>query len=165
MDRWEYLTELTPELYRHKLNPAQQMTVIIDIAESMGFTAGYNGIIRTDLSIAKPEAVNDREPFVTIYNNAARATCNNGHLMYNTDIKVVWVEAIEFECGYRKPTAEWYQRRQTTALPGINNIEIHQESINVDATDLNAVKKLLTMWYKVMNYDWEGQLICDSIKG
>lgn len=59
---------------------------------------------------------------------------------------------------YKQRNAERVQ------LP-IQPIEIHQESINTDASDLNAVKKTLGLWYKLMNYDWDGKLLDGSIKG
>ena len=166
MDQYEYLKQDTPKEYKHGLNPAQQLTVILDTATQLGFCYTNHGNIRTELFIEDPVGINKREPFFVIYNNAARPTCNNGHFMLNKYIKEVWSEAIEFECGFRKPTDAWYKQRnaERVQLP-IQPIEIHQESINTDASDLNAVKKTLGLWYKLMNYDWDGKLLDGSIKG
>jgi|MDTC01.3.fsa_nt_gb hypothetical protein len=166
MDQYAYLTQLTPHHYKHDLNPAQQMSVILDLACKMGFAYTNHANIRTELFIEEPAGENKREPFFVVYNNAARPTCNNGHLMLNKYIRSVWAEPIEFECGFRKPSNDWYKQRnaERVQLP-IQPIEIHQESINTDCSDLNAVKKTLNIWHKIMNYDWDGKLLDGTIKG
>jgi hypothetical protein len=167
MGQYDYLEELTPEIYKHQLNPAQQFSVILDIANQIGFTYNNNANIRAELNVQEPVEENPRLPYVVIYNNAARPTCNNGHLMLNKHIKDTWGEAIEFECGYKRPSDDWYARhdRDSVRTTHIQPIEVHQESINTDYSDLNAVKKLLQLWYKIMNYDWNGQLVDATIKG
>ena len=165
-EQYEYLKHLTPKEYADQLNPAQQMSVILDLATQKGFAYASHANIRHELIVQDPADVNKREPYVVIYNNAARPTCNNGMPMMNKYIIDTWGEAIEFECGFRKPRKEWYKQRnmENVRLP-LKPIEIHQDSINTDATDINAVKKLLDLWYKIMNYDWDGKLIDGIIKG
>lgn len=166
MGPYEYLNELTPELYKHQLNPSQQFTVILEIASEMGFSYTNHANVRAELRVLEPERFNPRLPYVVIYNNAARTTCNNGHLMLNKDIKSTWGEAIEFECGYKRPGDDWYEKHSVQNNPTIlQPIEVHQESINTDYSDLEAVRKLLKLWYNIINYDWNGQLVDSTIKG
>lgn len=164
--QYEYLKDLTPHIYANELNPAQRTTVIIDIATNMGFSYATHGNVRTEFMLKDPAGENPREPYMVLYNNASRTVCNNGELLVNKYITAVWDEQLEFECGFRKPTQEWYKarNRERVQLP-ISPIEIHQESINTDCLDLEAVKKCLSLWYKIINYDWDGKLIDGSIKG
>jgi hypothetical protein len=166
MNPLAYLKELTPHIYANDLNPAQRTTAIIDMATQLGFSYTTHGNVRTEFIIQQPAGVNVREPYMVLYNNAARTLCNNGHLLVNKYITEVWDEELEFECGFRKPSDAWYKarHRERVQIP-IQAVEIHQESINTDCADLEAVKKCLNLWYKVINYDWDGKLIDGSING
>lgn len=164
-DRYDYLADLTPHIYANELNPAQRATVIIDIASEMGFSYATHGNVRTEFMLQEPAHINPREPYMVLYNNASRTVCNNGELLVNKYICDVWDEVLEFECGFRKPTDEWYKARKQDVMYGMAPLEIHQASINTDLSDLVAVKKCLSLWYKIMNYDWDGKLIDASING
>jgi len=160
----EYLNQLDQNTYS-TFNLAQKMTVINDIAESVDLhPVAHNNIYWTyNDHNASP---NPRAPYIAVYFNAARVLDNNMEIM-NKQYLNDWYESIEFEAGFKRPSDEWYEQQEhrKLGLPHLKAIEIHQESINVDYNDLDSVKRLFTMWSKVINYDWVGKLIDPSIKG
>jgi len=160
----EYLDHLDQHQYS-TFNMAQKMTVINDFAELCGLQPfSRNGIVWIYNDPAK--SPNPRQPYVTVYFNAASVLDNTGNIVCNS-YGIDTLDAIEFEAGFKNPTSEWYSKSEhrTLGLPKLKPIEIHQESINVDYTDLASVKRLFTMWSKVINYDWVGKLIDPGIKG
>lgn len=165
--QFQHLEQLDQEKYS-QLSHAQKYTIICDIAEHMGFAfdTGRGGI-RTELTIPEPADVNPREPYIVIYNNHARVQDNNGDLMLPE--QYCWDELIEFECGFKKPTTEWREKNRHEDANSLKSylspIEIHQPSINVDYTDLSAIKKLLNLWFKLIDFDWDGKMIDPSING
>lgn len=160
----EYLNHLDQNTYS-TFNLAQKMTVINDIAESNGLKPRTNNGIYW-LYNDHRASPNPRAPYIAVYFNAARVLDNNMEIMTNQYLND-WYDGIEFEAGYKNPSDEWYkqQEHRQLGLPHLKAIEIHQDSINVDYEDLASVKRLFSMWSKVISYDWVGKLIDPGLNG
>ena len=164
---YDYLETLTQTQY-NAFTTTQKVNCICDIAQyELGLQPhSRDGVIFTFKVIDADN--NPREPFMRLFNNAGRCVDNNWELVVNGNDYLKYVDALEFECGFNKPDGRYYERKhskQIQSLPGIKNIEICQDSINVDVNDLASVRKHLKKWYHIIQYDWLGKMIDAATEG
>ena len=156
----EYLKTLSQTQY-DALSSAQKVNCICDIARDLDLPLepfSRDGVVFQFNDVR--EAVNPREPYIRLYHNAARTVDNNYELHIPPNNYLDFVDDLEFECGFNRPSEEYHKKRQyTQQLPGISSIEIDQDSINIDPHDLASVKTLLNKWSHIIHYDWLGKLI------
>lgn len=163
-DHLQYLKEVDQHWYS-TLNLSQTMTVINDIAESNGLKPqSQNGIYWIYNDWRKP--INPRAPYIVVYYNAARVLDHNGEMINQHQLHSQY-EAIEFEAGFKNPSEEWYKQNTTSrlGLPHVKAVEIHQDSINTDYTQLSDVKRLFHTWSQVIQYTWQGKLLDAGLNG
>lgn len=157
---YEYLNTLSQTQY-DALSPAQKVNCICDIARQLDAPLepfSRDGVVWQFNDVR--ESKNPREPYLRLYHNAARCVDNNFELHIPPNDYLKYVDILEFECGFNRPSEEYIKKHQyTQKLPGITSIEIDQDSINTDPNDLASVKTLLKKWSHIIHYDWLGKLV------
>ena len=165
---YDYLETLTQTQY-NAFTTTQKVNCICDIASfELGLRPhSRDGVVFTFNLPAASD--NPREPFMRLYHNAGRCVDNNWEMaIAECNDYLKFVEPLEFECGFNKPDSRYYERKhskQIQPIQGVRDIEICQDSINIDTDDLVSVRKHIKKWYHIILYDWLGKMIDAATEG